>query len=1109
VNLEKFLAPYSPPRTHLIDSLRYWTDQCPDALAFQATDGDADGEKLSYAQLYERVCAVAAYLSERRLAGERVLLLYPADRPLDFVAGFFGCLAAGAIAVPAYPPRRNRNMQRILAISDDAQAKAALTVSEVCERISGMLDEAPALRQLEWIATNTIEQSAADGWHPRKISPRDLAVLQYTSGSTGTPKGVMLTHGNIVHNCCLITFAFEPNRDCKGMSWLPTYHDMGLVGGVLKPLFFGRPNVMMSPFAFLSKPVRWLRAIHNHQVTISGGPNFAYDLCVQKIPDEELQGLDLSRWDVAFNGAEPVRRDTLWKFAERFGPYGFRANVLYPCYGMAESTLIVTGKKKCTPPMLLGVDGPALDEHQVTLVEDAAENARILAGSGRVLPGERVCIVEPETFEQLPPDRVGEIWIQSGSIGQGYWNKPEITEQVFRARLANGDGPFLRTGDLGFFHNGELFVTGRLKDMIIVRGVNRYPQDIEITVEKSSDRIQPGGVAAFAVDVEGQERLVVVAEVERKRASEWDDVIQSVRRDVTRDHELPPDAVVLVRFGSIPTTSSGKIQRHACRQEFLDGSLKVVAQWTAWDKNATPTAIVEPAEPSADQTPVHPAVARAVMEEVRAVAKERARQLTLDSNILFDLGLDSLERAEIASNLEETFGGRLPLDVLDQVETCREVAVAIEKYIGTTPRNRRAADASEDDVPPRPAGYEPAEEDYSFEKMGEYRRLKMQMNKLLATGGSNPYFSAHEGLTRDTTHIAGRELISFASYNYLGMSGDPVVTGAAQEALQKFGTSVSASRLVSGEKTVHRELERGIADLVGADDSIVFVGGHATNESTIGHLFRPGDLILHDALAHNSIIQGAILSGARRRPFPHNDWQALDRILDDVRHAYRRVLVVIEGVYSMDGDFPDLPRFIDVKNRHRVFLMIDEAHSIGTMGSHGRGIEQIVRQLRRLHRRLQGTGGIPQIHGPGLRLQRRSAAGQCRGRSGLVAVVGRRTRTRHAVAAELGPVSQTGPRERSRYRAQPGHTGRSRHSGELDVRSGAVPATVRAGDQRAADSLSGRGRARGPAAIFHHGLPSGFADRQYRGCGGPGVGGHRPKLIAAGLRRNQRFERRA
>jgi 8-amino-7-oxononanoate synthase/acyl carrier protein len=961
VDLKRFVAPFSPPTTTLIDSLRYWTEQQPQEVAYYFTDGENEETSLTYEQFDRHARAIAARLSDLGLAGERALLLYPPG--LEFIVAWFGCLYAGVIAVPAYPPRRNRNMQRIEAISDDCRAKVALTEHDVLDRVEDLLEEAPHLKLLSWLATDRIADSDGVGWNPPRIRPEALAMLQYTSGSTGTPKGVMLTHANLMHNVQLICHAFEPSRRGVGLSWLPTYHDMGLVGGVLFAMFYGRPSVLMSPMAFLQKPVRWLRGITKYRVSISGGPNFAYDLCTDKITDDQLAGLDLSSWEVAFNGAEPVRADTLRRFTERFAPYGFQPQTHYPCYGMAETTLIVTGSYKGQPKVIRAFDGRQLDARRVVPVPQGHPRARWLVGCGHVLPDEVVRIVDPDTCRALPPDRVGEIWVQSPSVAQGYWNNPRATEETFRARLADtGEGPFLRTGDLGFLNDGELFVTGRIKDLIILRGVNRYPQDIEQTVERASERIVSQGVAAFAVDYRQRERLVIVAEVERTRREDWSDVIAAIRRAVAAEHEVPPDAVVLVRFSSIPKTSSGKIQRHACRDDFLQGRLQVIQQWLAWeqeptacDEEAGPCQTVPAAAekastpgasaaagakapsppPAADEVPA--SVAQIVMDHVRTIAKERAGQLSLDTNIVTDLGLDSLERLQIASSLEETFGGRFPEDVLAEMETVRDVTRAIVTYIGSEPRIARPAAVA---TTPWARGGEIPPECYDFAQMPEYKRLKQTMALLSSTGVPNPYFRPHEGVTRDTARIEGRELISFATYNYLGMSGDPVVTRAAQEAVARFGTSVSASRLVSGEKTLHGELEREIARFCGVEDAICYVGGHATNESTIGHLFGPGDLIVHDALAHNSIIQGAILSGARRRPFPHNDWQAVDALLSEIRRDYRRVLIVVEGVYSMDGDFPDLPRFVEVKKKHKALLMVDEAHSLGTLGPTGRGITE-------------------------------------------------------------------------------------------------------------------------------------------------------------------------
>lgn len=928
------LAPYRPPTTNLVDRLRFWAETIPHNTAYTYLEDGEDKEiLLTFSELDARARIVAGHLRTAGISGGRALLLYPPG--LDFLIGLFGCFYAGVTVVPAFPPRRNRNMNRIQAISENAGAVAALTVRTVYQRTRNILNEAPELQRLTWFSTDELTVADQDVREPGPLRAGDLAVLQYTSGSTGNPKGVMLTHDNIIHNCSLITTAFESDRDSIGMSWLPTYHDMGLIGGIFNPLFCGRPCILMSPMMFLQRPVRWLRAISRHRVTISGGPNFAYELCAKKIANHEMAGLDLSSWRVAFNGAEPVRASTLERFAEKFAEWGFQPRSFYPCYGMAETTLLVTGGNHLEPTVRGHFDASALDERRVIRVADDADSARELVGCGRSLPGEIVKIIDPDTCTPLPPDRVGEIWIHGPSVGQGYWRNPEATQATFHAKIA--DDPrqlsYLRSGDLGFFYRGELFVTGRLKDMIIVRGVNRYPQDIEMTVERVDARLRAGAAAAFAVDIAERERLVIVSEVERGEDDDWGRLFEAIHREVAVAHDLPPDGIVLVRTGSIPKTSSGKIQRHACRQDFLSGELKVVAQWLSWQDGPTPQRCKLLDNQSTDTSSslsnentyadaLRDDVIQSVFRHVLTVGGERAAGLHLDTNIV-SLGLDSLERLDVITRLEEQYGGSLPEDELPQIETVREVATAVQRYLVDRP-------AGVCDVVP--------EEYYRFEKMTEYVQLKRNMRLLESTGFPNPYFKEHERVTNDTARIGGREMVSYSTYNYLGMSGDPRINVAAKEAIDRYGTSVSASRLVSGQKVLHSELEHAIADFLGVPAAMVYIGGHATNETTIGHLLGPGDLILHDALAHNSIIQGAILSGARRRPFPHNDWKALDQLLREIRRDYRRVLVVIEGVYSMDGDYPELPKFIEVKQRHHALLMVDEAHSIGTMGLHGRGI---------------------------------------------------------------------------------------------------------------------------------------------------------------------------
>ncbi len=921
-----------------VDLLRLRAEHQGDDRAFTyLLDGESDELHITYAELDRRARAIGASLEQMGMTGERALLLYPAG--LDFVAAYFGCLYGGVVAVPAYPPRRNRKMTRIESIAADAEAKVALATTTVLEQVQGVVDETPDLRELSWVATDNLAPHLEERWRRPNIHEDSLAFLQYTSGSTGTPKGVMLTHNNLMHNSAQICHAYEHTRSAKGVFWLPSYHDMGLIGGILQPMFFGRPNVLMSPMSFLQKPVRWLQAISKYRATTSGGPNFAYELCITKVTDEQKQDLDLSSWGVAFNGAEPVRPDTLRRFTEAFRQCGFRADAHYPCYGLAEATLIVTGGFKNDPPVVRSYDAAALANNQVVGATPGEESAHELVSSGTSLLDQRVVIADPESLTQSPAGKIGEIWVAGPSVAKGYWKRLEETEHTFHAYLRDtGDGPFMRTGDLGFIQDGELFVTGRLKDLIIVRGRNHYPQDIEQTVNASHERIRRDAVAAFTVEADGKERLVLVAEVTRRSQEVAEEIFTAMRRSVSSEHEVMVDAIVLLKGGRIPKTSSGKIQRHACRDAYAEGSFEVVAQWRSWQ-------VVPPLAKPASETPGHkkqisaatngrakPATVghdtlEVVMDHVRRIAKERAAGLRADSNIV-DLGLDSLERVEIIASLQETFGGRIPEDILGEIETPRQVAAAVEQYLGTRQANRKEIP----DDQPIPEEY------YQFAKYPEVLQLKQGFAVLKSKGMANPFFNIHQRVTTDTTLIDGRELINFSSYNYIGTSGDPVVSTAAKAAIDHFGTSVSASRLVSGEKMLHRELERGIADLVGAQDAVVYVGGHATNETTIGHLFGPGDLVLHDALAHNSILQGCLLSGARRRSFPHNDWQTLDELLTENRRQYRRVLVAIEGVYSMDGDYPDLPKFIEVKRRHNAFLMIDEAHSIGVMGPHGRGL---------------------------------------------------------------------------------------------------------------------------------------------------------------------------
>lgn len=549
---------------------------------------ETEAASLTYKELHVQAQAIAASLQALNLGGERALLLYQPG--LDFIAAFFGCLYAGVIAVPAYPPRRNQKLSRLQAIAADAQAKIVLTSKSILDNLqTGFTQEDLEISGLHWLATDELSNDLAQAWQPQELTGNTLAFLQYTSGSTGTPKGVMITHANLLHNERMIEKAFGHTNKTIVVGWLPVFHDMGLIGNVLQPLYLGVPCILMSPVDFLQKPIRWLQAISHYKATTSGGPNFAYDLCIRKVTPEQLATLELSSWEVAFTGAEPVRAETLEQFASTFAPCGFRKEAFYPCYGMAETTLIVSGGEKTALPITCNVEKAALEQNRIVKQHESRGDIQTIVGCGQSPSDQKVVIVDPQSLTMCAPNQVGEIWVAGPSVAQGYWKQPQETEKTFFAYLADADVSdsatsvlFFRTGDLGFLQDGELFITGRLKDVIIIRGQNHYPQDIELTVENSHPALKPGSGAAFSIDFKGSERLVIVQEVERSylRKLNVQEIVGNVRQAVIGQHGLDIFATVLIKTGSIPKTSSGKIRRQACRTAFLSGSLDVMEDWT-------------------------------------------------------------------------------------------------------------------------------------------------------------------------------------------------------------------------------------------------------------------------------------------------------------------------------------------------------------------------------------------------------------------------------------------------------------------------------------------------------------------------------------------------
>ncbi|MFF0458785.1 condensation domain-containing protein [Streptomyces mexicanus] len=634
----------------LLELLLGRAEASADATAFRFLSDEDCQHSVTYGALDRGARTVAAHLRELGAAhGDRVLLLYPPG--LDYIQAFFGALYAGAVPVPAYPPRTQRNVHRLGAITADSRAGFALTTRSVLDVLVREQGDEDA-RMPRTSSTDDLDPAAADAWSAPATTPQDLAFLQYTSGSTGSPKGVTLTHGNLLHNIGLISRSFGCSADSSAVIWLPPYHDMGLIGGILTPLYTGFRVTLMAPMSFLRRPLHWLRTISREGAEISGAPNFAYELCARLATDEDRESLDLSSWRVAFNGAEPIRAATLDAFTDAFGACGFRRRSFLPCYGLAEATLLVTGAPRDAEPRVVEVDADALAAHRAE-PGAAGPAVRRLVSSGTAAAGQDVLVVDPDSRQALPERRIGEIWVRGASVASGYWMAPEATEETFGARLAGpgGDGPWLRTGDLGFTDDGELFVTGRRKDLIIVRGRNFYPTDIEQAAERSHPAFRPGCSAAFVVEHAGEPAVVVVQEVEGRslRTVDTAEAIARVREAVMAACDLAVHDVVLVRPGAVSKTTSGKVQRSLCREQYLTGALQPIGG------RAATTPATEPSAAVPDEHPVARALRRHVAERLAVPEQTVATDVPLTS-----LGIDSLAAVLVANRVQDELGVELP-----------------------------------------------------------------------------------------------------------------------------------------------------------------------------------------------------------------------------------------------------------------------------------------------------------------------------------------------------------------------------------------------------------------------------------------------------------------
>lgn len=665
-----------------------WAEIKPQQVAIEFLPDQGERSALTYGDLHAAALKVRHRLWWDCQPGDRAILMLPAGP--EFVIGFLGCLYAGVLAVPASEPKPKRRNDRLSRVAGDCDPTAVLCNRSIAERIEPRL-VCPELAAVPWISLEEAISASDDGgsrpdrrlgsrpnrrWNGEETGnhlatdadgepwpPADsIAFLQYTSGSTSDPMGVAISHHNLVHNLEMIRLGFgqefntSDSTGLKGVFWLPPYHDMGLIGGILEPLYLGGTTVLMPPTSFLKKPLRWLQAVSDERAIISGAPNFAYELCVNRLTPQDRQRLDLSHWEVAFCGAEPIRAETIDRFCETFAASGFRRSSFYPCYGLAEATLLVSGHQAGTEPVVKSIVRDDLEHFIAREVaadsEHDSDSVLRVVGCGQSRLDGEILIVDPETCVPVADGRIGEIWYRGENVATGYWNRPEKSAEVFDARPA--DRPtdsFLRTGDMGFWSADQLFVTGRLKEMLVVRGRNLFPQDLEAVARAvRSDCID--GVVVFPVGRDSDEDLVLVVEVDRRSdAVQSEALIAQLRMALTDTFEISPSSILLVRPFSLPRTTSGKMQRWLTRQLCEEQSLKVLHRW---DRNPPAVAPSNPATVNRN-TPLEPAE----VEPATTSPGAGNRTETLANIDLFSRGLDDNRISHVAEDIETWLCARL------------------------------------------------------------------------------------------------------------------------------------------------------------------------------------------------------------------------------------------------------------------------------------------------------------------------------------------------------------------------------------------------------------------------------------------------------------------
>lgn len=675
-------------------------------MSFLGDSGNEEGT-LSFAGLDESATKIAAGLVEKGLAGRNLMLLYTPG--LDYVRAFFGCLYAGCVPVPAYPPMGARDIERLKRVVQDCDAGAILSSSMLLPMIEAWVANPSNGINIPCIATDAMMANVdASGFTLYDSSPDDIAFLQYTSGSTGHPKGVMVSHGNLLANFKQIMSVFaegksveEMSSDLKAVIWLPPFHDMGLIGGILTPLFIAAKVTLMSPLTFLKNPFIWLKTISDMGANISGGPNFSYQYCVRKVKEEQLAELDLSTWQVAFNGAEPIQVDSLNSFADKFGQCGFDKGAFLPCYGLAEATLYVAGSPASRGAKVLDADLDHLAKGKLKVAkpEDAADSAPLVS-SGVLALETDVKIVDPKSERACADGEVGEIWISGPAVASGYWNKPSYSDSVFRATIkddASGK-TYMRSGDLGLMWEDELYVTGRIKELIIVAGRNHYPQDIEFSLQSSNPTYRKGCGAAFSITENGKEELVIMQEVSNSAPGQTDfqQLAISGSKAIASRHGIAAKSIVFIAPGNLPKTSSGKIQRTEAKKMYQHGGFTPLFAWESAANVPVKTARAPKAEKQEFtdwQTELYAEMQNWVGDKLNLEPHH------IDLDVTFsELGVDSIEAIDLVDQLQDKINRTIPATELLRYPTVRALIDHFATELNTKDIERQDAEDQAEDA---------------------------------------------------------------------------------------------------------------------------------------------------------------------------------------------------------------------------------------------------------------------------------------------------------------------------------------------------------------------------------------------------------------------------